>query len=124
MAGDMTTFAGSGEARTIDGNGINASFNKPHGISVNQESGEMYVVEVSGQCIRKLSLNGIFLFKGAIFFYKINFGFTGNVTTLADVDYQVNTICFHPLQNCLFATGHNRRIVKYDLQTGKCIWAS
>ncbi len=62
----MTTFAGSGEQSTVDGTGINSSFNRPAGISIDQESGEMYVAEWEGKSIRKLSPNGILILKNSI----------------------------------------------------------
>lgn len=54
-----------------------------------------------------------------IYAYSLFNTFSGNVTTLAKFDYSCAGICFHPLQNCLFVCGDNKRIVKHDLHTGK-----
>ncbi len=56
--GAVTVFAGNGKNITSDGSGLEASFNFPYGIAVNQESGEIYVTELGGHVIRKISPQG------------------------------------------------------------------
>ncbi|OKS87483.1 NHL domain-containing protein [Mucilaginibacter polytrichastri] len=57
-AGVVTTFAGSGSAMSVDGTGINASFNGPTGI-VFDAAGALYVTENIGNRIRKITPDGI-----------------------------------------------------------------
>lgn len=55
--GVVTTFAGSGEASSIDGVGVNASFNNPYGL-VNDSQDNLFVSEFLGNKIRKITPTG------------------------------------------------------------------
>jgi sugar lactone lactonase YvrE len=55
--GNTTTFAGNGQAASIDGNGGSASFNNPIGIAAD-EQGNLYVTEQSSHRIRKVTPDG------------------------------------------------------------------
>jgi formylglycine-generating enzyme required for sulfatase activity len=55
--GIVTTFAGSGNAASVDGVGIQASFNEPNGIAIDG-LGNFYVADYQGFKIRKISPNG------------------------------------------------------------------
>ena len=55
---NVTTFAGSGLAAFTNGTGVNASFNRPHGIAVDA-SGNVYVSERNNHCIRKITPAGV-----------------------------------------------------------------
>ncbi|EHQ25599.1 MBG domain-containing protein [Mucilaginibacter paludis] len=57
-AGSVTTFAGSGAASSVDGTGTAASFNYPSAISIDA-SGNLYVAELNGNVIRKISPAGV-----------------------------------------------------------------
>jgi len=57
-AGVVTTFAGSGAATTTNGVGTSASFKNPLGIA-SDASDNLYVAEGSGNCIRKITPNGV-----------------------------------------------------------------
>jgi len=59
--GDVTTLAGSGNAGSTDANGTSASFNQPHGVTVDV-SGNVYVADASNHKIRKIL--GIIQLKG------------------------------------------------------------
>lgn len=50
--GVVTTFAGNGEAATVDGTGTSASFNSPTGIA--SDGTNLYVTEWSGKVVRKI----------------------------------------------------------------------
>jgi serine/threonine-protein kinase len=56
--GVVTTFAGSGAEGSADGVGTAASFNLPAGVAVDG-SGNVYVAEISGNKIRKITPGGI-----------------------------------------------------------------
>ncbi|HQR44650.1 MAG TPA: NHL repeat-containing protein [Thermoanaerobaculia bacterium] len=56
--GVVTTIAGSGAASSLDGNGTAASFNGPAGLAVDG-NGNLYVADVFGDKIRKISPGGI-----------------------------------------------------------------
>jgi sugar lactone lactonase YvrE len=52
--GDVTTFAGSGANRSVDGKGIAASFEGPVGVAV-APSGDAYLVEFKGARVRRIT---------------------------------------------------------------------
>jgi len=56
--GQVSTLAGSGSAGSKDSTGINASFNQPKGISVDQ-GGNVWVADSYNQSIRKISTTGL-----------------------------------------------------------------
>jgi len=56
-AGVVTTLAGSGTAGTTNGTGVAASFNEPHGVTVDA-SGNVYVSDNAGRKIRKITSAG------------------------------------------------------------------
>jgi sugar lactone lactonase YvrE len=54
----VSTIAGSGNQQTVDGTGINASFERPNGI-VKDSDGNLFVAEESGNVIRKITPSGV-----------------------------------------------------------------
>ena len=56
--GNVTTFAGNGDAGYIDGNLSDASFNAPTGITIDS-IGNIYVADKHNNVIRKISVDGI-----------------------------------------------------------------
>jgi len=54
---NVSTFAGSGTKSTIDGFGINASFNDSTYITINHAGTKLYVVELDGASIREVNIN-------------------------------------------------------------------
>ena len=56
--GVVTTFAGTGETGATDGNATVAKFADPHGVALDG-AGNVYVAELSGNKIRKISPAGI-----------------------------------------------------------------
>ena len=54
----VSTLAGSGVLGHANGQGTNARFNGPHGISVDPNSSDVYVGENSGNYVRKVSASG------------------------------------------------------------------
>jgi sugar lactone lactonase YvrE len=57
LAGEVTTFAGDGEAATTDGALSEAQFNGPKALAVDA-AGNIYVTEAGGHVIRKVSVAG------------------------------------------------------------------
>jgi len=55
--GDVSTFAGNGESKSVDGTGILASFSAPSGIVVSP-NGDMYVADANSGKIRVITKNG------------------------------------------------------------------
>ncbi len=78
ISGNMSTFAGSGRGRTEDGIGVNASFNVPIGITLDEFTGDVYVSEFSGNVIRRF-LYKVFIFD--VLIYKIIY-YQGHVTPI------------------------------------------
>ena len=56
-SGEVSTFAGSGTSGNVDGQGINAQFNNPIGITVDL-NGNIYVGDESSNNIRKIASTG------------------------------------------------------------------
>jgi len=54
--GLVTTLAGNGDYASDDGDGLSASFNGPTAIATGKD-GEVYVAEIDGQKIRKITFN-------------------------------------------------------------------
>ncbi len=54
ISGNVSILAGSGRSSTEDGIGVNASFNGPTGITINELTGDIYVTEYIGHVIRKI----------------------------------------------------------------------
>jgi DNA-binding beta-propeller fold protein YncE len=53
--GLVTTLAGSGSPGSTDGNGYQASFNKPYGIAVNSSGTTVYVADTTSGAIRQVA---------------------------------------------------------------------
>ena len=54
----MSQFAGSGEQGATDGIGLNSSFESPLGITINQQTGDLFVCDQGNHLIRKLTSQG------------------------------------------------------------------
>ncbi|PIB35276.1 hypothetical protein BFP72_07625 [Reichenbachiella sp. 5M10] len=52
--GEVTTFAGSGDNENVDGNGLNASFISPRGLTIDA-AGNLYVTSFYGHAVRKIT---------------------------------------------------------------------
>ena len=57
--GTVSPFAGSGQQGSSDGVGLNASFFNPHGIAVDQQTGNVFVSDQSNHLIRKITPQGV-----------------------------------------------------------------
>lgn len=57
-SGEVTTFAGSGHAASVDGSGLSAQFKFPWGLEMDA-TGNLFVSEHSGNRIRKISPDGM-----------------------------------------------------------------
>lgn len=57
--GLVSTLAGSGIAGSVNGVGSAASFNNPRGIARNPVDGAIFVTELSGQRIRRITADGV-----------------------------------------------------------------
>lgn len=57
-AGNVTTFAGTGEPGYVNGSGSVAQFNEPSSIVFNAADGYLYVTDSGNQTIRRITLSG------------------------------------------------------------------
>lgn len=57
MNGGVTTWAGTGAPASVDGNRLQASFNQPQGLAID-DAGNVYVSERGGYVIRKIDPSG------------------------------------------------------------------
>lgn len=69
--GLVTTLAGNGDYASDDGDGLNASFNGPTAIATGKD-GEIYVAEIEGQKIRKITFNYNDYLQSRIAYIKVN----------------------------------------------------
>lgn len=58
LLGDVTTFAGTGEAGFADGDTATATFNCPWGIAINNATGELFVSDWYNHRICKVTQEG------------------------------------------------------------------
>lgn len=58
FSGQKSTFAGCGKHGYEDGEGEKAMFNRPWGITVNQETGDVFVADRNNHIIRKITPQG------------------------------------------------------------------
>ncbi|QTE24336.1 MBG domain-containing protein [Polaribacter cellanae] len=56
QSGQVTTYAGSTSNGNVDGNGTNASFSQPYGITIDS-NGNLYVADYINHRIRKIDIN-------------------------------------------------------------------
>lgn len=66
--GEVSTHAGNGKCGHQDGDRMNAMFNNPCGLAVNQETGDIYVADWGNHVIRKINYQGMFLVFSCYFF--------------------------------------------------------
>lgn len=59
LSGEVTKYAGTGKSGYKDGPSNNAQFFQPRGITVDQQTGVVYVVDRANQLIRSISPDGI-----------------------------------------------------------------
>jgi sugar lactone lactonase YvrE len=57
VTGDVTTFAGSGSTGNQNGQGVNASFNGPQGLTIDGD-GNLIIADTGNNLIRKISPSG------------------------------------------------------------------
>lgn len=57
----MSTYAGGETSGHQDGDRMRALFNSPYRLTVNQETGDLYVSDYGNQVIRKITAQGVFV---------------------------------------------------------------
>lgn len=57
MSGQVTTWAGTGNPATVDGPSMQASFNQPQGLAID-DAGNVYVAERGGYVVRMIDTSG------------------------------------------------------------------
>lgn len=82
LAGNVTTFAGSGLPGASDGNGTSATFNEPWGIACDS-SGNLYIADAKNYKIRKISPQGTVTTVAGIG----TFGVTNGIAALAQFGF-------------------------------------
>ncbi|MFM7079373.1 MAG: NHL repeat-containing protein, partial [Bacteroidota bacterium] len=82
LAGNVTTFAGSGIPGASDGNGASATFNEPWGIACDS-SGNLYIADTKNYKIRKISPQGTVTTIAGIG----TFGVTNGIAALAQFGF-------------------------------------
>ncbi|HSB08540.1 MAG TPA: SMP-30/gluconolactonase/LRE family protein [Blastocatellia bacterium] len=55
-AGNVTSFAGSGNSKLRDGPGLEAKFNQPRGLAIDRQRGVLYVADYENFVIRRIAL--------------------------------------------------------------------
>ena len=58
-AGQVTFFAGLSGSGSLDGTGTNAKFNNPWGITINKQTGDLFVADYLNHKIRKITSSGV-----------------------------------------------------------------
>jgi len=114
--GKVTTLAGSGKGASEDGQGINASFHSPTGITIDQRSGCLYVANRYAHIVQKITQQGVATTIAG------KPGEAGNDDGIGLRGAKLSGplgLCFSEKQECLFiATGNGYSIRKLDLRSG------
>jgi len=113
-AGEVSVLAGSGDPKSEDGEGTEASFNGPIGIAVDQRNGDVYVADLSGHKIRKITQQGRVSTVAGNGNRGMADGVGGHVML-----HHPRGLCFSEKGECLYiADSSNHRIRKLDIKTG------
>ena len=110
IAGNVTTFAGTGTPGLVNGNAATAQFNNPLGIAVD-DNNNVYVADNLNFVIRKIDVSGnVTTYAGTG-----ERGFVNGSSTSARFDY-LNYMCFDKAMNLYVADPNNNVIRKIDAQ--------
>lgn len=104
--GMVGTFAGDGTAGVVNGPALNARFNQPTGLAMDPQ-GNLYVADFSGQCIRKITPEGIV----STFVGSTQAGFLDGSGTSAQF-YGPETVTADSLGNLYVGDRYNHRVRK------------
>lgn len=74
--GDVTTFAGTGEAGSVDGSSVIVKFNYPTDVAVNNTTGDVYVCDYGNNKIRKVTPDSKFVAVYICYVHFCGFPFT------------------------------------------------
>jgi len=98
--GVVSVFAGNGTAASVDGQGTNASFHYPLGISINQQNGDIFVSDFGTGKIRRVTQHA-------------------QVSTIASGVQHPYGVCYNEKQDCLYIAEYGRHsILRLEIKSG------
>ncbi len=107
----VSTLAGNGAIGFVNGSGITATFNNPHGVTLDAQ-GVLYVADADNHCIRKITANGVVITLAGTGIAGYNDGIGANAQFSFPTDVAIGT------QGALYIADRGNNCIRKITSTG------